>query len=596
MAPHDNVPPPDGKPRLERVEFLYTTTPVESCDLIPYVVITNAAGEVKSAEAIEAKSRGSLSVQYRWNRCAARYRCAQRNCMRPATIQFVPLLKIAAERELTKEQSQTAIQESFFCSQVCLRAAWSGLRILQHKFSAADRRKDVLHATAHGEKKKGGHGLPGDDAIETVYSETVSARKDGVFADKLDNLRDLSEVGFVRSFAPTPDDVGQVLQLVCRYVHRLSDGTIDIGPPLSVESEPVRRLPQPPPERRMMNLATGEMFPAKNRRPGTFRVLSYNILSEIYTNSQSYPYCPKWGLAWTYRRLNLVREMAQYNADILCLQECQADHYEDHFFPYFTRMGYSGVFKAKTREAMGRRGKIDGCATFFRKEKYILRESTNIEYNAIAHARTQMQRTLNRCLKGNVGLLLVLDAVDGTGPIIVANTHLFWDPDLTDVKLFQADAFIQEVEMLCQRVGMDTPIIVGGDFNSEPISSVYELISSGSCSGRDDLVEDSHGVLATCRLQHNLHLRSSYSLTGSEPAYTNYTSAFKGTLDYIWYSPESVVATAVMEVPDERTLFSTAISSDGADGLPNTQWSSDHIALCTDFTRANLRHSGHGHM
>jgi CCR4-NOT transcription complex subunit 6 len=345
-----------------------------------------------------------------------------------------------------------------------------------------------------------------------------------------------------------------------------------------------------------MNLATGEMFPTKSRRPGTFRVLTYNILSEIYTNSQAYPYCPKWGLAWTYRRLNLVREIVQYDADILCLQECQADHYEEHFFPHFTRLGYSGVYKAKTREAMGRRGKIDGCATFFRKDKFILRETTNVEYNAIAHGRTQMQRTLNRCLKGNVGLILVLDAIDGTGPIIVANTHLFWDPDLTDVKLFQADAFMQELEMMCQRISPDTPIIIGGDFNSEPISSVYELLANGSCSGRDDMVEDSYGVLATCRLQHNLHLRSTYSLSGSEPAYTNYTGTFHGTLDYIWYTPESVVATALMEVPDERTLFRTAVDSDGVDGLPNTQWSSDHIALCTDFTRAGgLRH-GHGHI
>jgi CCR4-NOT transcription complex subunit 6 len=598
MAPHDSVPPPDGKPRLERVEFLYTTTPVESCDLIPYVVITNAAGEVKSAEAIEAKSRGSLSVQYRWNRCAARYSCAQRNCLRPATIQFVPLLKIAAERDLTDEQFQSAIKESFFCTQTCLRAAWPGIRILQRKYSSKDRRQDLsnINGPVNGDRKASNSGDPRDDAVEQVYSETVSTRSDGVFAGKLDNPRELSEVGFVRSFAPTQDDVGHVLQLVCRYVHRLSDGTIDIGPPLSVESEPVRRLPQPPPERRMMNLATGEMFSANTRRPGTFRVLSYNILSEIYTNAQSYPNCPKWGLAWTYRRLNLVREIAQYDADVLCLQECQADHYEEHFFPYFTRMGYAGVYKAKTRESMGRRGKIDGCATFYRKDKFILRESSNIEYNAIAHGRTQSQRTLNRCLKGNVGLLLVLDAVDGTGPIIVANTHIFWDPDLTDVKLFQADAFIQELELICQRVGMDTPIIIGGDFNSEPISSVYELVSSGSCSGRDDLVEDSHGVLATCRLQHNLHLRSSYSLSGSEPAYTNYTSSFKGTLDYIWYTPETIVATALMEVPNERALFSSAVNTDGTDGLPNMQWSSDHIALCTDFTRANLRHPGHGHM
>lgn len=614
----------EGKPRLERVEFLYTKTPVEDCDLIPYVVITNAAGEVKSAEAIEAKTRGSLSVQYRWNRCAARYSCAVRSCMKPAAVQFVPLLKIAAERELAEEQRQTALRQSFFCSHACLKEAWIALKDLQQSFSANYPRKadggkggrqGANGEQSHGHAEEGGEaaeaepegkgeGKEGkevegvvdgavedgereneeDAAIDAVHSMQVAGRGDGVFADELENPLETSEVGFVRSFAPSSADVGHVLQLVCRYVHRLPDGKIDIGPPLSVESEPVKRLPPAPSDRRMMSLATGEMFAPKDRRPGTFRVLTYNLLSEIYTNSQAYPYCPKWGLAWTYRRLNLLREITQYDADILCLQECQADHFDEHFSPYFSRMGYTGVFKSKTRESMGRRGKIDGCATFYRKSMFVMRESTTVEYNAVAHSRTQAQRTLNRCLKGNVGLILVLDAVDGSGPIIVANTHLFWDPDLTDVKLFQVDAFLQELEMQSQRLGTDVPIIVGGDFNSEPVSSVYDLMSTGTCGGRDDIGDDSYGVLNTCRLQHGIHLRSSYSLSGSEPKFTNYTNSFVGTLDYVWYTPETIVATALMEVPDRRQLFDNAQNADGVEGIPNTQWSSDHIALCTDFS------------
>lgn len=608
MAPPEPAAgaPLEGKPRLERVEFLYTKTPVEDCDLIPYVVITNASGEVKSAEAIEAKTRGSLSVQYRWNRCAARYSCAVRSCMKPAAVQCVPLLKIAAERELTEDQVETVVHESFFCSHKCMRDAWSVLKDLQEQYAhfplkpKEPARANGTNANGHVNDASASPPAPADvtpdpdatvrlehpedAAVDAMHSMQVTKRNDGVFVDELANPLETSEVGFVRSFAPSSADVGHVLQLVCRYVHRLPDGKIDIGPPLSVESEPVRRLPAAPSDRRMMSLATGEMFPAKERRAGTFRVLTYNVLSEIYTNSQAYPYCPKWGLAWTYRRLNLLREITQYDADILCLQECQADHFEEHFSPYFTRMGYNGIFKAKTRESMGRRGKIDGCATFYRKSMFHMRESSTVEYNSIAHSRTQAQRTLNRCLKGNVGLILVLDAVDGSGPIIVANTHLFWDPELTDVKLFQVDAFLQELEMQAQRLGADVPIIVGGDFNSEPISSVYDLLSTGTCGGRDDIGDDSYGVLNTCRLQHNIHLRSSYSLSGSEPKYTNYTASFVGTLDYIWYTPETIVATALMEVPEKRQLFDNAQDSAGVEGIPNTQWSSDHIALCTDFS------------
>lgn len=547
---------------------------MEGCDLLPYVVIRTAAGEAKSAETIEAKTRGALSVQYRWNRCASTYSCARNSCFKPAAHQFVPLLKIAAHYALPADQFESVIRDSFFCTMECMRTSWDVLRGYAEKIAHTYPRKDSTDQ------------LSPDDKVAAVRSHAVVGRNDGVFEDPLRNPIKVSEVAFIRNYAPTPDDVGHILELVCRYVQRNSDGTIDIGPPLSVRSMAVRKIPKPPPERRMLNLATGEFYNAKTKRPGTFRVVTYNILSEIYANAQAYPRCPSWALAWTYRKRNLIREMAQFDADILCLQEVQADHYEDHFQPYFSRLGYEGYFKVKTRESMGRKGKIDGCATFFRKDMFVLREQHIVEYNAIAHSRTKESRTLNRCLKGNVGLILILDVIDGSGPIVVANTHTYWDPDLTDVKLFQVDVFMQELELLIssRRLGPDVPIILGGDFNSEPVSSVYELISTGTCSlTKPDVPDDNYSVLSSCRLQHNLHMRSTYALTGSEPAFTNYTHNFVGVLDYIWYGSDSIVPTAVMEIPDVQRLFGKEAETNAEDGIPNAQWSSDHVALMADF-------------
>lgn len=462
---------------------------------------------------------------------------------------------------------------------------WESLRSYAHTLSTTFPPKDD-YAT-----------MSEDDKVEAVKCHHVPGRSDDVFQDPLQNPIKVSEVAFIRNYAPTPDDVGHVLELVCRYVQRHSDGRVEVGPPLSVRSMAVRRIPEPPPERRMLSLATGELYSAKTRRPGTFRVVTYNILSEIYANSQAYPHCPSWALAWTYRKRNLLREMALFDADILCIQEMQADHYEDHFQPYFARLGFESCFKAKTRESMGRKGKIDGCATFFRKDMFALREQHTVEFNAVAHGRTKESRTLNRCLKGNVGLVLILDILDGSGTLVVANTHLYWDPELTDVKLFQVDAFMQELDALIQsrRLGSDVPIIMGGDFNSEPLSSVYELISTGSCSlSKPDVPEDMYNVLTSCRLQHNLHLRSAYSLTGSEPPFTNYTHNFVGVLDYIWYGVDSVVPTAVMEIPDIRLLFGKEAETDSIDGIPNAQWSSDHVALLAEFQLLK-RHGGMGH-
>jgi len=642
-------PSADGKPRLERVEFLITSTPVEGCEIVPYVVIRTAAGEAKSAETIEAKTRGALSVQYRWNRCAATYTCARKCCLRPATVQFVPLLKIAHSRDIKQDQYDAIIKQSFFCSQRCLQNNWLILKQLQEKYAENYPRRDVplsgLSGIAGISAKIGASSISSasstskspaalDDEVERARLECVPGRSDGMYANPLPNPTKKTEVAWIRNYAPTCDDVGTQLELVCRYVYRVSkDANADIGPPMSIRSKFVKSLPDPPPERSMFNLLSRERYntsssssdPSGNgnsngnrngfgnrngngngnsgnssnrRAPGTFRVLTYNVLAEIYTTVATYPNCPAWALAWTYRKRNLIREISKYEADILCLQEVQADHYEDHFNPYFTRLGYQGCFKVKTRESMGRKGKIDGCATLFRKDQFILRSEHLTEYNTVAQQRTKNSRALNRCLKGNVALILVLDAVDGSGPIVVANTHLFWDPDLTDVKLFQADVFLNELELVLQKHHLDArsvPIIIGGDFNSEPNSSVYELISNGICTlSRADVPNDSYGVLGTCNLRHSMHLRSAYSAIGNEPNFTNYTSNFVGVLDYLWYSPETLAATAILEIPDEDVLLQADWEPDSITGqepkthgerkgIPNTQWSSDHIALMTEF-------------
>ena len=48
----------------------------------------------------------------------------------------------------------------------------------------------------------------------------------------------------------------------------------------------------------------------------------------------------------------------QADADILCLQEVQADHFEKDLSPFLDSLGYSGHYDQKTRESMGQAGKV----------------------------------------------------------------------------------------------------------------------------------------------------------------------------------------------------------------------------------------------
>lgn len=105
------------------------------------------------------------------------------------------------------------------------------------------------------------------------------------------------------------------------------------------------------------------------RQIGMFRVLTYNVLAEIYATRQMYPYCPVWALSWSFRRELLRRELQTYNADIICLQEVQGDHYKKFFVPMMTELGYEGWYLKKTRESMGLEGKVDGCALFYKRNR-----------------------------------------------------------------------------------------------------------------------------------------------------------------------------------------------------------------------------------
>ncbi len=63
-----------------------------------------------------------------------------------------------------------------------------------------------------------------------------------------------------------------------------------------------------------------------------------------------------------------------------------------------------------------------------------------------------------------------------------------------------------------------------------------------------------------------------------EPLFTNSTKDFRGTLDYILYTNNSLVPTAVLELPSETDVAGPN------EQMPNAQYSSDHLALLAEFT------------
>ncbi|KAF1874894.1 hypothetical protein Lal_00007509 [Lupinus albus] len=172
-----------------------------------------------------------------------------------------------------------------------------------------------------------------------------------------------------------------------------------------------------------------------------------------------------------------------------------------------------------------------------------------------------------------VGILAAFKLKDPSRHVvIVANTHLYWDPELADVKLAQAEYLLSRLEqfrtLVADRYECIPDVIVAGDFNSQPGDMVYQYLTSGNPSSKQvtECLEDPH-----------IPLCSVYASTRGEPPFTNYTPGFTGTLDYVLFSPsDHIKPISFLELPDSN-------DADIAGGLPNYSHPSDHLPIGAEF-------------
>ena len=205
--------------------------------------------------------------------------------------------------------------------------------------------------------------------------------------------------------------------------------------------------------------------------------------------------------------------------------------------------------------------------------------------------------------KDNVASILLLQSKEvqkGKAPkrLIVANTHIHWNPDYCDVKLMQTYMLLERLmEFGASRSQSPVPMIIAGDFNSTTFSGAYELI----CTGRlpynhaDLLVQF---VFFFCRLgiekkknllyhhikgfnygvthgyHHTLNVSSAYAKIG-EPQFTNYTADFVGVLDYLFYSKDTLGVSKLLQPIDENDVKVTK--------MPNAYYPSDHQSLVAEI-------------
>mmetsp|Transcript_27630 Transcript_27630/g.41817 ORF Transcript_27630/g.41817 Transcript_27630/m.41817 type:complete len:627 (+) Transcript_27630:294-2174(+) len=514
--------------------------------------------------------------------------------------------------------TQSSLFKCTFCNSTCFVHAWktqytvpkdgtrSGAVTPVHprtgSFEVTDDDRSVGSVGSYGVNGNRRNPYSDDGSAYTANSNPGTPRAyygNGAYNEYEADQEEWVEISRDQLYVPNTEDTGRKLKLEAAAYSSETGELLMIR----VVKTDIVLSRAPDPEKR--NLVTAKTGGAAGG--ARFRIATYNVLAEIYATQQQYPYCDFWALSWDYRFQNIMREILDASPDVLCLQEVQADHYENHLYAALSDQGYEGVFKQKTRQSMGLAGKVDGCALFWRRTKFVLVESYSIEFNELAQRQaTQVLGLnprsdegvafLNRLSKDNVAQLVVLELAqqsmrsnrDQINQVCVANTHLYSNKDFPDVKLWQTWQLLQELETFVLSRGTQLPLMICGDFNSTPDTAVYDLLSRQTVHpGHPDVNVNNDDNIPNIlpdamNITHSFQLGSAYqTVVGEEPKNTNYTTNFKGVLDYIWYSAQNLRPLSAAPIPDESLL------TRHGEALPSTEYSSDHIMLISDMQIMN---------
>ncbi|CAB4286922.1 unnamed protein product [Prunus armeniaca] len=582
--------------------------PIVGCELTPYVLLRRPDKTVTTDDVPESAPLDGHFLRYKWYRIQSDKKVAVCSIhpSEQATLQCLGCVK-----------AKIPVTKSYHCSPKCFSDAWQHHRVLHDRAASAVNENGNEEEEVFGRFNSSGSGVLNTSLSGSVSSTSLtngSAPLYPAVVTQRSGGETWFEVGRSKTYTPTADDIGHVLKFECVVVD--AESKVPVGHVNTILTSRVIPAPSPSP-RRLVPVNGADVMghldsDGRISSSGTFTVLSYNILSDVYATSESYSYCPSWALSWPYRKQNLLREIVGYRADIVCLQEVQSDHFEEFFAPELDKHGYQALYKRKTNEVFtGGAQAIDGCATFFRRDRFSHVKKYEVEFNKAAQSLTdamipsnQKKSALNRLVKDNVALIVVLEAkfsnqgADNPGKrqlLCVANTHVNVHQDLKDVKLWQVHTLLKGLEKIA--ASADIPMLVCGDFSSIPGSAPHTLLAMGKVDpSHPDLQVDPLNILRPLsKLIHQLPLVSAYSSfarlgvglgmeqqrrrmdpTTNEPLFTNCTRDFIGTLDYIFYTADSLTVESLLELLDEESLRKDT-------ALPSPEWSSDHIALLAEF-------------
>ncbi|XP_065860698.1 carbon catabolite repressor protein 4 homolog 3 isoform X2 [Euphorbia lathyris] len=250
-----------------------------------------------------------------------------------------------------------------------------------------------------------------------------------------------------------------------------------------------------------------------------FTVVSYNILANrnAFKHRDLYSNVDPLHLKWEHRKRMICKELIGLKPDVICMQE--VDKYFD-LLKIMENAGYAASYKRRTGDT------VDGCAIFWKANKFGLLERESIEYKALG-------------LRDNVAQLLVFEILGAESRrVLICNIHVLYNPSRGEVKLGQIRFLLSRAQILVEKWG-DIPVILAGDFNSTPQSAIYKFLDS---SELNIMLYDRKELSG----QRNCHPPQVF---GVDKEMKNPLALMDGVLKNCWTSEEVKVATGKAECP-----------------------------------------------
>ncbi|GFY95380.1 DNAse I-like superfamily protein [Actinidia rufa] len=258
--------------------------PIVGCELTPYVLLRRPDKSVTTEDVPESAPLDGHFLIYKWYRIQSD---------KKVTICSVHPSEQATLQCLGCVKAKIPVAKSYHCSSKCFSDAWQHHRVLHERAASAINENGNEEEELFGRFNSTGSGvvnptLPASQSSPSlpngaapVYLAAVTQRSGG---------ETWFDVGHCKTYTPTADDIGHVLKFDCVLVD--TETKLPVGHANTILTSCVIPAPSPSP-RRLISVSGVDVLghldvEGRISSTGTFTVLSYNILSDVYSTSELY--------------------------------------------------------------------------------------------------------------------------------------------------------------------------------------------------------------------------------------------------------------------------------------------------------------------